>query len=137
MTTLLTPPEVLMVAVALAVIALAIWERRQSRRIRQLQTALVEQTKHNARLDQDLTALLECSHRIGERLAGAERTQRAMQKQLDTAPADSENEVAVKHALKLLENGWKLTEITEICDLTHGELEILQNLTRHQKTDAA
>ena len=110
---------------------------RQSRRMRQFEAAMAEQRKLSQRVDQDLTALLQCSRRIGDRLGENERAQRTMQKQIDSAPVGDENEVAIKHALELLENGWALSEVTEICDLTHGEVEILQNLTRHQNQDAA
>ena len=75
--------------------------------------------------------------RIGDRLGENERAQRAMQKQIDSAPVGDENEVAIKHTVELLENGWALSEVTEICDLIHGEVAILQNLTRHQNQDAA
>ena len=132
-----TLPEILVFTVALAVAVLAVWQIRQSRLMRRLEAAMTEQRKNSQRLNQHLTALLECSRRIGERLGENERAQRAMQKQIDSAPAGDENEVAIKHALKLLENGWALSEVTEICDLTQGEVEILQNLTRHQNQDAA
>ena len=105
--------------------------------MRQFEAAMAEQSKLSQRVDQDLTTLLQCSRRIGDRLGENERAQRAMQKQIDSAPVGDENEVAIKHALELLENGWALSEVTEICDLTHGEVEILQNLTRHQNQDAA
>ena len=132
-----TLPEILVSTATLAVAVFAVWQMRQSRRMRQLEAAMAEQSKLSQRVDQDLTALLQCSRRIGDRLGENERAQRAMQKQIDSAPVGDENEVAIKHALELLENGWALSEVTEICDLTHGEVEILQNVTRHQNQDAA
>ena len=126
-----TLPEILVSTATLAVAVFAVWQMRQSCRIWQLEAAMAEQSKLSQRVDQDLTTLLQCSRRIGDRLGENERAQRAMQKQIDSAPVGDENEVAIKHALELLENGWALSEVTEICDLIHGEVEILQNLTRH------
>ena len=106
---------------------------RQRATIVQLRGEVGEQHKHLLGLERDLAALLSCSRRIGDRIGDGERSWRTLQKQLDRLQHSGDDQLAVEHAMKLLNNGLDMKEITEICDLTAGEVEILQNLSRHRQ----
>lgn len=97
-----------------------------------LRQAVTAQAEQLAAVQRDLTALLTCARRLGERVGQGERSQRALQKQCDQMLANDDNQVAVQHAIKLLTRGIDLKNVTSICDLSEGEVEILQNLARHQ-----
>ena len=86
-----------------------------------------------AALESELAALLVCSRKIAERLTDGERLQRALQKQIDTLHANDENHVNVQQAVKFLRNGVPIEEVTRLCELTQGEVEILQHVARHQR----
>ncbi|MGR8918598.1 MAG: DUF2802 domain-containing protein [Gammaproteobacteria bacterium] len=104
---------------------------RQRGRLRRLEAALADRSERIARLEADLAALLSCSRRIGDRIVDVERSDRTLQKQIDRLACErDEGSVAVEHAAKLLAAGRDLAEITELCDLTAGEVEVLQNLSR-------
>lgn len=106
---------------------------RQRATIVQLRGEIADQHKHLLGLERDLAALLSCSRRIGDRIGDGERSWRTLQKQLDRLQHSGDDQLAVEHAMKLLNNGLAMKEITEICDLTAGEVEILQNLSRHRQ----
>lgn len=100
---------------------------------RRLNAVLAVQAEQIARLDRDLGALLSCSRRIGDRIGDAERSRETLQKQIDRLrhhqPGD-EREVALEHAMKLLNAGLALDEVVRTCELSEGEAEILQSLAR-------
>ena len=130
---ILSHTEILIVVLTVIAAAMYALQYRQSRRLRALESLLAQHDERNDRLNSDLTALLECSRRIGDRLGASERTQRIMQKQIDNVQLGDEGQLAIRHATKLLDNGSDLKEVTDICELTQGEVEILQNLSRHTK----
>ena len=130
---ILTHTEILIMVLAVIAAAMFGLQVRQSRRVRGLQSLLAELDERNESLDNDLAALLKCSRRIGDRLSTSERAQRTMQKQIDNVQLGDESGLAIQHATKLLDNGCDLKEVTNICELTQGEVEILQNLSRHTK----
>jgi hypothetical protein len=102
-------------------------------RARRLDAVLARQAEQIARLDRDLGALLSCSRRIGDRIGDAERSRDTLQKQLDRLrhhqPGD-DREVALEHAMKLLNGGLAIEEVVRTCELSEGEAEILQSLAR-------
>lgn len=106
---------------------------RQRGTVSVLREELAQQHKHLLGLERDLGALLSCSRRIGDRIGDGERSWRTLQKQIDRLQVSDDNQLSVEHAMKLLNSGLPLREITEICDLTAGEVEILQNLSRHRQ----
>ena len=106
--------------------------RRYLQDMARLRQTVTTQAVELAAVQRDLTALLTCARRLGERVGQGERTQRALQKQLDQVLASDDQHVAVQHAIKLLTSGLDLKNVTSICELSEGEVEILQNLARHQ-----
>lgn len=125
--------DIALVALAsssVSLIVIAAWQARILARLRQ---ALAAQTDKLAILEGSLAALLGCSRRVGDRLGDGERVQRALQQQIDKLQFNDDKQLAVQHAMKLLNNGLDVREVTQICDLTEGEAEILQNLKRHQE----
>lgn len=106
--------------------------RDQEKDLADLRKAYATQGEQLAAVQRDLTALLTCARRLGDRVGQHERTQRVLRKQLDQVMASDEAQVAVQHAIKLLSSGVDMKNVTDICELSEGEVEILQNLARHQ-----
>lgn len=115
------------------VLAGGLCEWRHRRALRALRYTTAAQADRVATLERDLAALLTCSRGMAERLATAETQQRRLQTQLDKLTSNDDNQVAVQHAMKLLKSGVDLKNVTSICELSEGEVEILQNLARHQQ----
>lgn len=115
------------------VLAGALCEGRHRRALRAMQFSSTAQAERVATLERDLTALLTCSRGMAERLAQAETQQRRLQTQLDKLTSNDDNQLAVQHAMKLLNSGVDLKNVTSLCELSEGEVEILQNLARHQR----
>ena len=121
---------------AVAVITVAaggLCEWRHRRALRALRYTTTAQAERVATLERDLAALLTCSRGIAERLATTESQQRRLQTQLDKLTSNDDNQLAVQHAMKLLNSGVDLKNVTSMCELSEGEVEILQNLARHQR----
>jgi Protein of unknown function (DUF2802) len=116
-----------------AVFAGGLWQRRQRRVVRGLQTALASQGERLLALERDLVALLSCSRGIAERLTKSETQQRRVQSELDKLHSADDNQMAVTHAMKLLNSGVDLQNVSDLCELSEGEVEILQNLARHRQ----
>lgn len=106
---------------------------RQRKQLVALRTELVRQVHRLEVLERDFGAVMACSRRIGDRIGAGERTQRTLQHQLDRLKFNDDSDVAVEHAMKLLQSGLALTEVSRLCDLTEGEAEILDNLARHRQ----
>jgi hypothetical protein len=101
------------------------------RRLASMRERLQEQADITANLEGSLGALLSCSRQIGDRISDVERRDRTLQKQLDHLAFNrDEGQVAVEHAMKLLASGQDIGPVTKICELSSGEVEILQNLSR-------
>ncbi len=111
----------------------ACYYQRQRGTVSRLRDELNQLHKHLLGLERDLGALVSCSRHIGDRIGDGERSRRTLQKQLDRLQFSDDNQLAVEHAMKLLNSGLPLKEITDICDLTAGEIDILQNLSRHRQ----
>lgn len=109
------------------------FEVRHRRAWRGLTATLSTQSERIAAFERDLAALLSCSRGVAERLAKSEGQQRRMQTQLDKLHSNDDQQLAVQHAMKLLNNGVDLKNVTELCELSEGEVEILQNLARHRQ----
>lgn len=124
-------PVVALALVTLLVAGLGEWRRRRAQRA--MQYAVTSQAERAATLERDLAALLTCSRGMAERLAQAESQQRRLQTQLDKLTSNDDNQLAVQHAMKLLNSGVDLKNVTTLCELSEGEVEILQNLARHQR----
>lgn len=121
-------------AVALAIVmAGGLWALRHRRVLRGLQATVATQGERLAALERDLAALLSCSRGMAERLAKTEGQQRRAQTQLDKLHSADDNQQAVAHAMKLLNSGVDLKNVTDLCELSEGEVEILQNLARHRQ----
>jgi len=106
---------------------------RQRALLAALRVELARQAHRLEVLESDFGAVVSCSRRIGDRIGEGERTQRTLQHQFDRLKFNDSNDVAVEHAMKLLQNGLALAEVTRLCDLTEGEAEILDNLARHRQ----
>ncbi len=115
------------------VVAGGLCEWRHRRALRALQFTSAAQADRVATLERDLGALLTCSRGMAERLAKTESQQRRLQTQLDKLTSNDDNQLAVQHAMKLLNSGVDLKNVTSLCELSEGEVEILQNLARHQR----
>ena len=121
-------------AFAVVTALVGVWcEWRHRRALRALGCTSTVQAERVATLERDLAALLTCSRGMAERLAKAESQQRRLQTQLDKLTSNDDNQLAVQHAMKLLNSGVDLKNVTSICELSEGEVEILQNLARHQR----
>ncbi len=106
---------------------------RARRRAHRLNLRVLEQARRIELLESDLSALLSCSRNIGDRIGDVERTDRTLQKQLDQLSYNRDDgQVAIEHAMKLLASGQDMKEVTRICELSEGEVEILQNLSRYR-----
>jgi hypothetical protein len=104
-----------------------------TRRLLALANTVATQAAKIVSLENSLTALLSCSRRIGDRIGDVERIDRTLQKQIDKLSfSNDDGQIAIEHAMKLLASGRDMHEVTQICDLTEGEVEILQNLSRYQ-----
>lgn len=123
----------LAVLAVVTVLAGGLCEWRHRRALGALHYTSAAQAERVATLERDLAALLTCSRGMAERLATAETQQRRLQTQLDKLTSNDDNQVAVQHAMKLLKSGVDLKNVTSICELSEGEVEILQNLARHQQ----
>jgi len=124
--------EALFIVLALACVGLAVGTRNNRRRIALLEDLAQRQAASINRLESDFAALLGCARRIGDRIGDTERTERTLQKQIDTLRFTREEQVAVQHAMKLIASGHEMNEVTRICELSEGEVEILQNLSRYR-----
>ncbi len=123
-----SPAILVLAAVCLGLVADTV---RTRRRLAAHSAAHAGLARRLATLEGDIGALLSCSRRIGERIGDAERTDRTLQKQIDKLRFHGEDsQVAVEHAMKLLATGLEMKEVTRVCELTEGEVEILQNLSR-------
>ena len=121
---------------ALAVVTVlggVLFEWRHRRALRALQHTTTVQADHLTTLERDLAALLTCSRGMAERLTQTESQQRRLQTQLDKLSSNDDNQIAVQQAMKLLNSGVDLKNVTALCELSEGEVEILQNLARHQR----
>ncbi len=115
------------------VLAGVLCEWRHRHALGALRYTTIVQADRLATLERDLAALLTCSRGMAERLAKAESQQRRLQTQLDKLTSNDDKQLAVEHAMKLLNSGMDLKNVTSICELSEGEVEILQNLARHQR----
>lgn len=109
------------------------WAKRQRRILRGWQHRVATQGGSLVALERDLAALLSCSRGMAERLTRSEANLRRVQTQLDKLHTADENQLAVSHAMKLLNSGVDLKNVTDLCELSEGEVEILQNLARHRQ----
>ena len=119
-------------AVVMAV-AGVLFEMRHRRALHGLKRSAGTQAERVATLERDLVALLSCSRGMAERLAKSEDQQRRLQTQLDKLHSADDKQLAVAHAVKLLNSGVDLKNVTDLCELSEGEVEILQNLARHRQ----
>ena len=121
---------------ALAVVTVlggVLFEWRHRRALRALQHTTTVQADHLTTLERDLAALLTCSRGMAERLTQTESQQRRLQTQLDKLSSNDDNQLAVQQAMKLLNSGVDIKSVTSLCELSEGEVEILQNLARYQR----
>jgi len=127
-------PLVVSVAMAFGVAATAsaFFYRLFVRRSARLAADLARQTERCTSLERDFAAVLACSRHLGDRLVGSERARDALQKQIDKLRhhQDTDDQLPVHHAMKLLDTGVALDEVVRICELSSGEAEILQSLAR-------
>ena len=108
-------------------------ELRHRRARHRFKRVVGAQAERMATLERDLAALLSCSRGMAERLATSEDQQRRLQTQLDKLHSADDQQLAVQHAMKLLNSGVDLKNVTDLCELSEGEVEILQNLARHRQ----
>ncbi len=111
----------------------ALCELRHRRALRGLSMTVTLQAERIVALERNLSALLTCSRGVAERLGTTEKQQRSLQTQVAKLSNADDNQVAVQHAMKLLNSGLDLKNVTTLCELSEGEVEILQALARHQR----
>lgn len=114
----------------IVVVGLLSGSLRMLRNAAQLQHFVTEKDRRIEILEADFRALLECSRTIGNRINRCDHAERVMQKQIDKLQVQDDSQVAIQHAMTLLRQGFELDEVTGICDLSHGEVEILAGLTQ-------
>ena len=108
-------------------------ELRHRRALRAATMTLAVQGERIATLERDLAALLTCSRGMAERLAVSEKQQRGLATQVAKLANADDTQLAVQHAMRLLNSGVDLKNVTSICELSEGEVEILEALARHQR----
>ncbi len=88
-------------------------------------------------LENEVAALLACSKNIGERVTSQVAKQNSMLKKLDVIDLyrDSSESSSYDKVRKMMEQGFDLEEIANICDLRRGEMELLSQFTS-QRTAA-
>ena len=81
-------------------------------------------------LESDVAALLACSKNIGERLVSQGACQDNLRNKLDVIDLnrDSNSASSYGQVRKMIDQGMNLDEITQICDLSRGEVELLNHV---------
>ncbi|MBI4696156.1 MAG: DUF2802 domain-containing protein [Gammaproteobacteria bacterium] len=115
-------------AVTLVVVLAAL--RAQSRRIAALTAAVDTERRQRDALEQQFQALLTCSRELGDRVREQSRRERTILAQIQHTEPSADTEAAIAQAGKLMAKGMPLDEISDLCDLTQGELELLARLQR-------
>jgi len=106
---------------------------RERRSRHTLETRIQEQTARIAATEHAFAALLDCSRTIGQRQVEQDRARRALQREIDKLANQDDTQLAVQHAMKLLDSGLDARNVVSICELSEGEVELLENLARQKR----
>lgn len=115
--------------IVLGLITATLVARLYWRRLAEVTAALRLEQESRAQLERQVDALLACSREIGEQVREQTRRQRSIVEQLNRLDHHSGDDAAIGQAGKLLEKGVSLNEISDLCDLSQGELELLARLS--------
>lgn len=115
--------------IVLGLITATLVARLYWRRLAEVTAALRLEQESRAQLERQVDALLACSREIGEQVREQTRRQRSIVEQLNQLDHHSGDDAAIGQAGKLLEKGVSLNEISDLCDLSQGELELLARLS--------
>lgn len=115
--------------IVLGLITATLVARLYWRRLAEVTAALRLEQESRAQLERQVDALLACSRAIGEQVREQTRRQRSIVEQLNQLDHHSGDDAAIGQAGKLLEKGVSLNEISDLCDLSQGELELLARLS--------
>ena len=122
----------LVMAMSLSCVLLTVWwlYRRQQFEQQALMLSIEQMGLELGETRSHLRALINCSKNVGDRLHDSQCSQKRLRSELDRLRNSHDNQRAVDHAMKMLREGVELTEIRKVCDLSTGEVNLLQNLSR-------
>jgi hypothetical protein len=126
-----TAITLLSVLACLLAMSLSLGRERRSRQ--SLEARVSAQIERIAGTERAFAALLDCSRTIGRRLVEQDLARRALQRELDKLANQDDTQLAVQHAMKLLDSGLDARNVVSICDLSEGEIELLESLARYQR----
>ncbi len=104
-----------------------------SRRVRRLAGQLAGERVQREQIQNDLQALLACSRELGDRLREQLQKQRALGEQVKHLRTDADQASPIEQAELLLEKGLSLEQISNLCQLSHGEAELLARWAKHRR----
>lgn len=105
--------------------------RLQRRRLAALEAAIAAERAQRIALEQQFQALLTCSRELGDRIREQSKRERTLLARLQHTEPRADTEAAIAQAGKLMARGMPLDEISDLCDLTQGEIALLARLKRH------
>ena len=118
---------------ALAVVVVLLFVIRQERARRDLRAMLGSEHKELTVLKNDFDALLSCSQNLAYKIKEQGKMQQSIMQQIRSMETQDDGNLATAHAAKLMDQGIGLDEISRICELTRGEVELLSRLAKYRK----
>lgn len=122
--------QVVLVAGLLALAALI---SRLSRRLRALGRELAAERHRGEQLERDLQALLGCSREVADRLRDQWQKQRSLHEQLRQLQNSVDQGSPIEQAELLMEKGLSLEQISSLCQLSQGEVDLLARWAKHRR----
>ncbi|NNL99236.1 MAG: DUF2802 domain-containing protein [Gammaproteobacteria bacterium] len=89
-----------------------------------------------AELEQEFNALLTCSKGLGDRVHRQRQELAGLSRRQDEIELIDEQGAAVAQALKLIDAGVPVEQITRVCELSAAEVQLVGNIARYKKKAA-
>lgn len=105
---------------------------RQARRVDALAAALDAERSARADLARDLSALLDCSRAIGNRLREQGQRQKSVMERVNEIAQHVDGTPSLEHVERLLADGLGVEQIQRVCELSQGEAQLLERWKRHR-----
>ncbi|MEM7294247.1 MAG: hypothetical protein AAF420_12760 [Pseudomonadota bacterium] len=122
--------ETVQVIVSLGLLGLCFWLFKT---VMDLRHRLEERSQQVQALQADLGSLLDCSTTIGERTSTLVKSHEQVLSELSKLQSQDQEHVQIEHAIRMLDKGKSLADITEIAPLPEGVVAVLVNLQRHRR----
>ena len=84
-------------------------------------------------LEQEFDALLNCSRGLGDRMHRQRQELAGLSRRQDEIELIDEQGAAVAQALKLIESGVPLAQVTGVCDLSSAEVQLVEHIARYKR----